>query len=192
MTKKLLVIATGLVVVAIAVVVIFNLMGPDKVQVPRVQPPCPGCASHKNWPPLITLTISRPKTAQCSTCSIKRRITGDAQNNELLGGHESNRISGGAGDDVIWGDFNPSGQPTRQTDRMLGGDGNDFIYGSHGRNIVVAGRGNDKIRVHYGRGVVDCGPGFDVYHVAKSRRGNYTFRHCEKVDYRTEAQGGVL
>src|SRR5215210_7004921 len=93
----------------------------EAVEPPKAEgqtPTCPGCASHENWPPVQSLTISRPRTAGCPTCSIKRRIVGDARNNELLGGHESNTISGRAGDDVIWGDFNPSGQSTRQTDRM--------------------------------------------------------------------------
>ncbi len=150
-----------------------------------LQGDCPGCASHANWPTIQNLSIDKPSTPL-------PRLVGTAVNDELLGGHGSNTISGRGGDDVLWGDFNPSGQPASQVDRIRGGRGNDFIYGSHGRNVISAGPGNDKIRVHYGRGVVDCGPGFDIYHVAKSRRDRYRFRNCEKVDYRTESQGGVL
>jgi hypothetical protein len=146
---------------------------------------CPGCASHQNWPHIENLQMDKPQ-------SPRPRLVGGPSNDELLGGHGSNLISGRGGDDVLWGDFNPSGQPASQVDRIRGGDGNDFIYGSHGRNVVLGGLGNDKIRVHYGRGFVDCGPGFDVYHVARSRRDDYRFVNCEKVDYRPESQGGVL
>jgi Ca2+-binding RTX toxin-like protein len=146
---------------------------------------CPGCASHANWPHIESLQMDKPQ-------SPRARLIGSASNDELLGGHGSNVISGRGGDDVLWGDFNPSGQPASQVDRISGGRGHDFIYGSHGRNVISGGPGNDKIRVHYGRGVVDCGPGFDLYHVARSRRDRYRFVNCEKVDYRPESQGGVL
>ena len=144
---------------------------------------CPGCASHANWPHIDRLVVDRGD---------RPTLIGTSHNDELLGGHGSNLISGRGGDDVLWGDRLPSGQPATQTDRIFGGDGDDFIYGSHGRNLIRAGRGNDRIRVHYGRGVVNCGPGYDVYHVARSRRHLYRFIRCERVDYRTEAQGGVL
>jgi RTX calcium-binding nonapeptide repeat (4 copies) len=150
-----------------------------------LQGDCPGCASHANWPQIQNLSIDKPSTP-------KRRLIGTAVNDELLGGHGSNVISGRGGHDVLWGDFNPSGQPASQVDRIRGGPGNDFIYGSHGRNVIFGGTGNDKIRVHFGRGVVDCGPGLDIYHVARSRRDRYRFIDCERVDYRPESQGGVL
>lgn len=146
---------------------------------------CPGCASHENWPHIENLLMDKPATP-------RPRLVGTSRNDELLGGHGSNTISGRGGDDVLWGDFNPSGQPASQVDRIRGGAGNDFIYGSHGRNVISAGAGNDKVRVHFGRGVVDCGRGFDIYHVARSRRDRYRFIRCEKVDYRPESQGGVL
>ncbi len=77
-------------------------------------------------------------------------------------------LSGRAGSDILWGDWDPVGQPESQNDLIFGGDGNDFIYGSHGRNVINAGKGNDAISVHYGRGIVDCGPGRDIYHVPKT------------------------
>ncbi|MEA2195505.1 MAG: hypothetical protein QOG42_1939 [Solirubrobacteraceae bacterium] len=121
------------------------------------------------------------------------KYAGTSRNDELLGHHGSDDVRGGDGSDVLWADWDPAGQPTTQKDVIYGGNGTDFIYGSHGTNEIYAGNGNDVISVHYGRGRVDCGPGRDIYHVARSRRSNYTFLHCEKVDYRSESvRGGPL
>ena len=144
--------------------------------------PCSDCASHAYWP-RIDGVIRK-------TSGRSARLTGTRRSDELLGHHGSDTLLGRGGSDILWGDWDGSGQPTSQRDRIWGGDGNDFIYGSHGHNVIRAGAGNDAISVHYGRGFVDCGPGRDIYHVARSRRKGYTFRNCEKVDYRSERQRG--
>jgi Ca2+-binding RTX toxin-like protein len=144
--------------------------------------PCNGCASHAHWPK-IDGEIRKANGGG-------ETFRGTSRSDELLGHHGSDTLSGRGGSDVLWGDHDGTGQPSSQRDRIYGGDGNDFIYGSHGWNTVRGGAGNDAISVHYGRGIVDCGPGRDVYHVARSRRRGYTFRNCEKVDYRSERQRG--
>ena len=121
------------------------------------------------------------------------KYVGTSRYDELLGHHGSDDIRGGDGSDVLWGDWDPAGQPTTQKDVIYGGNGTDFIYGSHGTNEIYAGNGNDVISVHYGRGRLDCGPGRDIYHVARSRKSKYKFLNCEKVDYRPESvRGGPL
>ncbi len=145
--------------------------------------PCAGCASHANWP-RITGVLRKAKHRA-------GEFTGTRRSDELLGHHGSDVLRGGAGSDVLWGDWDGDGQPAGQRDRISGGRGTDFIYGSHGHNVIHAGAGNDVISVHYGRGVVNCGAGRDIYHVARSRRHRYRFRHCEKVDYRSERQRGA-
>lgn len=146
---------------------------------------CSDCADHKYWPKIDGIF----KKAGSGAVT----YTGTARSDELLGHHGSDTLSGGAANDILWGDWDPKGQPASQKDVIDGGDGTDFIYGSHGRNTIRAGAGNDVISVHYGRGSVDCGPGRDIYHVARSRRKGYKFRNCEKVDYRPEAvRGGPM
>lgn len=144
---------------------------------------CAGCASHEEWP-AIDGKVKKATGGRAKT------YKGTPRSDELLGHHGSDVLSGRGGSDVVWGDHDPIGQPASQNDLIFGGDGNDFIYGSHGRNVIRGGRGNDAISVHYGRGIVDCGPGRDIYHVARSRKRAYTFRNCEKVDYRSERQRG--
>jgi hypothetical protein len=149
--------------------------------------PCRTCADHSEWPRIHIDNVKRSDKEGTT------HLTGSEANDELMGHHTSDRLEGFGGSDVLWGDFDPWGQPTTQVDRIFGGAGNDFIYGSHGRNLIRGGPGNDAISVHYGRGIVDCGPGRDIYHVARSRRRGYRFRNCEKVDYRPEkVRGGGL
>ena len=145
--------------------------------------PCSDCASHAHWPSIGGI-IKKARFAPAV-------FHGTGRSDELLGHHGSDRLFGLGRSDVLWGDWQGGAdQPTNQRDRIYGGAGDDFIYGSHGYNRITGGPGNDAISVHYGRGVVDCGPGRDIYHVAKSRKRKYTFKNCEKVDYRTEKQRG--
>ncbi|MBW3608899.1 MAG: hypothetical protein KY463_11175 [Actinobacteria bacterium] len=147
--------------------------------------PCNDCTSHRYWP---TIDGKFQKAG-----SERVRYRGTSRSDELLGHHGSDDLRGRDGSDVLWGDWDPKGQPTTQKDVIYGGNGTDFIYGSHGHNEIYAGNGNDVISVHYGRGRVDCGPGRDIYHVARSRKSRYKFLRCEKVDYRPEAvRGGPL
>jgi Ca2+-binding RTX toxin-like protein len=146
---------------------------------------CTNCASHKHWPtPDGLILMKRGQT--------DANYKGTWRSDQLTGHQGSDTLRGMGGSDILWGNWDPV-QRTDQYDVIYGGTGNDFIYGSHGHNRIFGGPGNDAISVHYGRGVVDCGPGRDIYHVAKSRRKGYTFRNCEKVDYRPErVRGGGL
>ena len=146
---------------------------------------CTNCSDHMYWP-----KINGHLKKQNGNAGVT--YTGTARSDELLGHHGSDTIRGLGGSDVLWGDWDPKGQPTTQTDTIEGGDGTDFIYGSHGTNRIDAGPGNDVISIHYGRGTLDCGPGRDIYHVARTRKKGYKIRNCEKVDYRPESQRGPL
>ncbi|HEX8083064.1 MAG TPA: calcium-binding protein [Solirubrobacteraceae bacterium] len=146
--------------------------------------PCSSCASHDLWPRIDIDNVKRSDKEGATN------LTGSSDSDELMGHHTSDVLRGLGGSDVLWGDYDPIGQPASQVDRIFGGGGEDFIYGSHGRNVIFGGAGNDAISVHYGRGAVDCGPGRDIYHVARSRKHKYTFVNCEKAEYRTEKQRG--
>ncbi|WP_445148858.1 hypothetical protein [Baekduia sp. Peel2402] len=106
------------------------------------------------------------------------KIGGDA-NDELLGHHGSDRIEGGEGKDIIWGDWDPANNNGRQRDVLIGGPGDDYIYPSHGATKVVAGSGQDFIWAYYGHGTIDCGPGNDTARVRMN--GAFTLKRCEKV-----------
>jgi hypothetical protein len=114
-----------------------------------------------------------------------RVMTGRHGHNELLGGHGSDTIHAGPWGDVIWGDYKPSGQPTRQHDRLWGGPGRDHIYASHGKNAIRAGGGNDWIKAHFGYGLVNCGAGNDVLFISRRAQKHYKIRNCERISHKT-------
>jgi hypothetical protein len=128
--------------------------------------------SHKGWPP-ITGIYWQVEDGHNS------KHSGTPDNDELLGHHGNDTISGLAGKDVIWGDWAPN-NPSGQKDVMYGGDGNDFIYPSHGLNRMFGGRGNDRIIAFYGHGTIDCGPGKSDF--AQTREnGAYKVKNCEII-----------
>jgi Ca2+-binding RTX toxin-like protein len=100
-------------------------------------------------------------------------------NDELLGLHGNDTISGGAGSDILWGDQLPTNNNAWQHDTLDGGPGNDWIYSSHGHNDIKGGAGNDHIWGHFGHGTIDCGSGWDVVHV--KHHSTYKLRNCESV-----------
>ena len=120
--------------------------------------------SHKGWPAItgvLWMVRSEDRAA--------RTLTGDGRNDELLGHHGSDLIRGGAGKDVLWGDWDPRNNNEVQRDRLYGGDGADWLYPSHGTSRVYGGAGNDRVWAYYGRGVIDCGPGHDLARVRENR-----------------------
>jgi RTX calcium-binding nonapeptide repeat (4 copies) len=109
-----------------------------------------------------------------------RKMVGGPANDELLGHHGNDTISGAGGKDVIWGDWDPRNNSSRQRDVLRGGAGNDFIYPSHGTTSVAAGPGNDTIRAFYGHGTIDCGPGTrDLAQIREN--GAFKTRNCELI-----------
>lgn len=104
---------------------------------------------------------------------------GGPQNDELNGHHGSDTLVGAGGHDIIWGDWDPSGNTTAQRDVLSGGQGNDWLYPSHGRSVVRGGAGSDYVWAFYGKGTIDCGPGIDTARVRTT--GAYKVRNCERI-----------
>jgi hypothetical protein len=100
-------------------------------------------------------------------------------NDELLGHHGSDTLLGAGGHDVIWGDWDPVRNNTRQRDVLDGGPGNDWLYPSHGRSIVKGGPGIDYVWAYYGKGTIDCGPGIDTARIRTT--GAFRTKNCERI-----------
>ena len=128
--------------------------------------------SHRGWPRVtgILWIVREGTNGQVDN--------GTWRNDELLGSHGNDTIRGGAGRDILWGDYLPTNNNGWQHDLIDGGPGNDWIYSSHGHNDIWGGAGNDHIWGHYGHGVIDCGSGWDVVHT--KRRSRYKLINCER------------
>jgi hypothetical protein len=142
---------------------------------------------HKGWPAVTGILWK-------VLDSTGRKKVGGPANDELLGHHGSDRVFGGEGHDILWGDWDPKNNNTRQKDLLDGGPGNDWIYPSHGPTVVKAGSGKDYIWAYYGRGSIDCGPGNDTARVKLN--GPWKLHNCERVlhfcAFGSDGRGGCL
>ena len=134
-----------------------------------------GNVSHKGWPAItgVLWKVTESKGTH--------RKQGGELNDELLGHHGNDTIIGGAGKDVLWGDWELAGNGSSQSDTLRGGDGNDFLYPSHGKNNMYGGGGNDRIIAYYGHGLIDCGEGKGDYAQTRWQSNAYRVRNCERV-----------
>jgi Ca2+-binding RTX toxin-like protein len=108
-----------------------------------------------------------------------RTKAGGPLNDELLGHHGTDKLSGKGGHDIIWGDWDPLRNNTLQRDILDGGPGNDWLYPSHGRSIVKGGTGIDYVWAYYGKGTIDCGPGIDTARIRTN--GAFKTKSCERI-----------
>lgn len=130
--------------------------------------------SHKGWP-AITGVLWKVLDSRDHTRK------GGPDNDELLGHHGSDHLTGGPGHDVLWGDWDPNDNNGRQRDTLIGNAGNDWIYPSHGTTRVSAGPGRDYVWAYYGKGTIDCGPGHDTARVRLN--GAFKLKGCEIVKH---------
>jgi hypothetical protein len=131
------------------------------------------------------------KRSTCVRTSRHRRrptrvVPASIGHNELLGGHGNDTIFAGPAGDVIWGDFRPCCQPTRQVDRLFGGPGNDHIYASHGGNIIYTGGGRDLVHAHFGRGEIHCDSDRVLIYISHRSRRAYDLFGCRHLSYSPE------
>jgi hypothetical protein len=111
-------------------------------------------ASHEGWPEDQCLKMDKGPPGYSHTLVGLEHV-----HNWLLGGYGNDTIFAGDEGDVIWGDYQPEGQPESQRDYIHGGAGEDWIYSSHGYNEIWTGAGNDHLALVYGHGVVFCNGG---------------------------------
>jgi hypothetical protein len=130
-------------------------------------------ASHAGWPKIDGKLIINKQ-------NLDETMRGDRDlDNELLGGNGDDTIYGGQVGDVIWGDYEPSGQPTTQVDHIYAGNGPNFIYTSHGTNYVYTGTGHTKVYAHFGHGIIHCQSSRVI--VYTTHRGGYRLIGCAHV-----------
>jgi len=81
-------------------------------------------------------------------------LTGDDQNNVILGLNGDDSLDGGAGDDALAGG--------KGDDTLAGGDGNDVLAGGKGDDTLDGGAGDDTLAGGKGNDTLDGGDGDDT------------------------------
>ena len=97
-------------------------------------------------------------------------LIGSANADILAGDFRNNEISGGGGDDKIYGGPDPSNFDSMMTrsgdttnvDTLHGGDGNDMIFGGGGNDMLNGGAGDDMLVGGAGIDTYDGGDGDDM------------------------------
>lgn len=77
----------------------------------------------------------------------------------LDGSSAAERLSGGPGDDLIWGDV--TGTQTGAGDTLLGMGGDDTLYGTATADSLSGGAGNDLLNAACGNDTLSAGTGDD-------------------------------
>jgi Ca2+-binding RTX toxin-like protein len=99
-------------------------------------------------------------------------LTSPSDTGGVFGGPGNDRITTGAGRNVIDGDDG--------NDDVSAGAGNDRVFGGPGRDTLRGGPGSDRLRADDGErdAVIDCGPGDDAVQVDST---DPLPRDCERV-----------
>ena len=94
-------------------------------------------------------------------------LMGSANADVLAGDFRDNTISGGGGDDKIYGGPDPSNLPmdrddVSNDDTLMGDGGNDMIFGGAGDDTLDGGAGNDMLNGGAGNDALTGGAGSDM------------------------------
>ena len=89
-------------------------------------------------------------------------LTGSNHDDILAGDHRTNTISGGRGDDKLYG--GPSGDSTN-IDTLYGGPGDDMLFGGAGGDTLDGGKGDDMLWGGPGGDTLVGGYGSDTFYI---------------------------
>jgi hypothetical protein len=147
------------------------------------EPPTAQAAStsEAGWPAKQCLKMDKGPAGR------KHTIVGlNGVHNWLLGGYGNDTIIGGNKGDVIWGDYQPSGQEGSQTVWIHAGNGRNVIYANDTHNYVWTGS-NPYTVVHAHvsgiDGVIHCGSPYIVVYLSISSERHFKLDGCRRISH---------
>jgi hypothetical protein len=135
--------------------------------------------SHAGWPRDEHLVMDKGPAGQANTL---KGVSG--KHNYLLGGYGEDTIYGGDSGDVIWGDYRPTGYPSRQTATIHAGNGKNFIYANDTVNYVWTGTNPATIvHAHSGSGVIHCENPHVIVFTSHHAKPHYKLDGCKRISF---------
>jgi hypothetical protein len=137
--------------------------------------------SEAGWPKKECLKIDKGPAGR------KNTLVGlDGVHNWLLGGYGNDTIIGGNRGDVIWGDYQPSGEPRSQTVKIYAGNGRNVIYANDTHNYVWTG--NNPYTVVHAHisgidGVIHCGSPYIVVFLSTVSEHHFGLYGCHRISH---------
>ncbi|HEV2982143.1 MAG TPA: hypothetical protein VGX51_11975 [Solirubrobacteraceae bacterium] len=137
--------------------------------------------SEAGWPKKECLKIDKGPAGR------KNTLVGlDGVHNWLLGGYGNDTIVGGNHGDVIWGDYQPSGEPRSQTVKIYAGNGRNVIYANDTHNYVWTG--NNAFTVVHAHisgidGVIHCGSRYIVVYLSTVSERHFKLDGCYRISH---------
>ena len=135
--------------------------------------------SEKGWQPHQCLKMDKGPAGRSHTIVGVRNL-----HNWLLGGYGNDTIIGGQIGDVIWGDYQPSGEPKFQTATIHAGNGRNVIYANDTVNYVWTGT-NPKtiVHAHENSGVIHCQNPHIVLYTSHGALPHFKLDGCKIISF---------
>jgi hypothetical protein len=137
--------------------------------------------SEAGWPRKECLKMDKGPAGR------KHTLVGlNGVHNWLLGGYGNDTIIGGNHDDVIWGDYHPSGEPHSQTAIIYAGNGRNVIYANDTHNVVWTGTNSyTVVHAHVSgiSGVIHCQSPYIVVYLSTVSEHHFKLDGCRRISH---------
>ncbi|HEX2581082.1 MAG TPA: type I secretion C-terminal target domain-containing protein [Dongiaceae bacterium] len=116
--------------------------------------------------------------------------------NDILDGRNVSfyvRITGGAGDDIVWASQTYSYlDGGTGNDTLYGGAGNDTVFAGTGADKLYGGDGNDILHVDSSDTAIDGGKGYDSIYIDDNKGGRYTLTNARIEEVHAGSGGDYI